>query len=64
MPTANPNPREIIGELNALAGGAKSAQELMEGITKLLRQKMLRYNCVGFYKLEKEVCLNASQEIA
>ena len=52
MPTTNPNPREIIGELNALAASAKSARDLMEGITKLLHQKMLRYNWVGFYMLD------------
>jgi L-methionine (R)-S-oxide reductase len=54
MPGSNPNPREIIGELNALAASAASAQDLMESITKLLHQKMLRYNWVGFYMLEKE----------
>jgi L-methionine (R)-S-oxide reductase len=54
MLATSPNPREVIGELNALASGATSAQELMEGITKLLHEKMLRYNWVGFYMLEKE----------
>jgi GAF domain-containing protein len=54
MSGANPNTREVTDELNALAAGAKSAQDLMEGITKLLHQKMLRYNWVGFYMLEKE----------
>jgi L-methionine (R)-S-oxide reductase len=54
MLAASPNPREVIGELNALASGATSAQELMEGITKLLHQKMLCYNWVGFYMLEEE----------
>jgi L-methionine (R)-S-oxide reductase len=54
MPAANPNSREMIGELNVLAASASSAQDLMEGITKLLHQKMLRYNWVGFYMLEKE----------
>jgi L-methionine (R)-S-oxide reductase len=54
MPATSPNRREVIGDLNALASSATSAQELMEGITKLLHQKMLRYNWVGFYMLEKE----------
>jgi L-methionine (R)-S-oxide reductase len=54
MLVTSPTSREVIGELNALASGATSAQELMEGITKLLHQKMLRYNWVGFYMLEKE----------
>jgi L-methionine (R)-S-oxide reductase len=54
MPEANTNFREVTMELNSLAGSATSAQQLMEGITKLLHQKMLRYNWVGFYMLEKE----------
>lgn len=53
MADANINFREVTNELNALASGATSAQQLMEGITKLLHQKMLRYNWVGFYMLEK-----------
>jgi L-methionine (R)-S-oxide reductase len=54
MPDASISFREIANELNALADGATSAQQLMEGITKLLHQKMLRYNWVGFYMLEKD----------
>lgn len=54
MPTANPNTRELFDDLNALGASANSARELMEGIAKLLHQKMLRYNWVGFYMLEKE----------
>ena len=53
MATANPDTAELISQLNVLAAGATSAQQLMEGITKLLHQKMLRYNWVGFYMLEK-----------
>jgi L-methionine (R)-S-oxide reductase len=58
MPATNANRREVIGDLNALASSAQSARELMEGITKLLHQKMLRYNWVGFYLLEKEGALD------
>jgi L-methionine (R)-S-oxide reductase len=54
MATTNAEVAELTGQLNALAVGARSSQELMEGITKLLHQKMLRYNWVGFYMLEKE----------
>jgi L-methionine (R)-S-oxide reductase len=54
MATTNADVAELTSQLNALAAGAKSSQELMEGITKLLHQKMLRYNWVGFYMLEKE----------
>jgi L-methionine (R)-S-oxide reductase len=53
MPEANTNFREVTNELNSLAAGATSAQQLMADITKLLHQKMLRYNWVGFYMLEK-----------
>ena len=53
MPEAKINFREVTNELSALAARATSAQQLMEGITKLLHQKMLRYNWVGFYMLEK-----------
>src|SRR5271155_2947647 len=53
MATANPDIAELTNQLNALAASATSAQQLMEGITKLLHQKMLRYNWVGFYMLEK-----------
>jgi L-methionine (R)-S-oxide reductase len=54
MATANSDVVELTSQLNALAASATSAQHLMEGITKLLHQKMLRYNWVGFYMLEKE----------
>ena len=54
MATANTDIADLTGQLNALAAGATSAQQLMEGITKLLHQKMLRYNWVGFYMLEKD----------
>ena len=54
MATANPDIAELTNQLNALAASATSAQQLMEGITKLLHQKMLRYNWVGFYMLEKD----------
>ena len=50
----DPKPRELIVELNALAVRATSAQELMTSIAKLFDQKMLKYNWVGFYMLEKE----------
>jgi putative methionine-R-sulfoxide reductase with GAF domain len=37
-----------------MAREASSSQELMRGIAQLLNQKMLKYNWVGFYMLEKE----------
>ena len=54
MATVNPDIAELTSQLSALAVSATSARQLMEGITKLLHQKMLRYNWVGFYMLEKE----------
>jgi L-methionine (R)-S-oxide reductase len=54
MPDASISFREVNNELNALADGVTSAQQLVEGITRLLHQKMLRYNWVGFYMLEKD----------
>jgi L-methionine (R)-S-oxide reductase len=54
MADANINFREVTNALNALAVDATSAQQLMEGIAELLHQKMLRYNWVGFYMLERD----------
>jgi len=41
--------REALARLNA---EARSADRLMQGITVLLQEKMLKYNWVGFYMLE------------
>jgi len=43
---------EIRLELNALAQAASTAQELMQTMVKLLHERMLKYNWVGFYMLE------------
>src|ERR1035438_6277395 len=43
---------EIRLELNALAQAAPTAQELMQTMVKLLHERMLKYNWVGFYLLE------------
>jgi L-methionine (R)-S-oxide reductase len=43
---------EIRLELNALAQAASTAQELMQAMVKLLHERMLKYNWVGFYLLE------------
>lgn len=40
-------------ELQRLVATAQSAGELMEKITRLLHGRMLKYNWVGFYMLEK-----------
>ena len=43
---------EIRSELSALAETLPSAQELMRSMAKLLHERMLKYNWVGFYMLE------------
>jgi L-methionine (R)-S-oxide reductase len=43
---------EIRDELTELAQAVPSAQELMRGMAKLLHERMLKYNWVGFYMLE------------
>ena len=40
-------------EVDRLGSSAKSPEQLMSGIVKLLHQNMLTYNWVGFYMLEK-----------
>jgi L-methionine (R)-S-oxide reductase len=51
---ANPEPKDLIPELDALAAAATSAHELMTGIVTLLHKNLLKYNWVGFYMIEKE----------
>ena len=49
------NPRkvdEVRKEAGRLSSEAPRADQLMEGITVLLNQQMLKYNWVGFYMLE------------
>jgi len=43
---------EVRNEVTALAQAAPTAQELMEGVCRLLHERMLKYNWVGFYMLE------------
>jgi L-methionine (R)-S-oxide reductase len=50
----NPQPNELIPELDALAAAAKSSQGLMNDIVTLLHKHLLKYNWVGFYMIEKE----------
>ena len=44
--------KELRSEVEQLAALAKSSRELMSGIVKLLHERMLKYNWVGFYMLE------------
>jgi L-methionine (R)-S-oxide reductase len=43
---------EIRSELSELAQAVPTAQELMQSMVKLLHERMLKYNWVGFYMLE------------
>ncbi|HVO82245.1 MAG TPA: GAF domain-containing protein [Terriglobales bacterium] len=52
MPTSSKS-EDIKKELHELALAATSADHLMSGVAKLLHERMLKYNWVGFYMLEK-----------
>jgi L-methionine (R)-S-oxide reductase len=43
---------DIRNELSELAQAVPTAQELMQTMVKLLHERMLKYNWVGFYMLE------------
>src|SRR5262249_23198579 len=43
---------EVRNEIAALAKAAPTAQDLMQKMVKLLHERMLKYNWVGFYMLE------------
>src|ERR1700730_4607587 len=43
---------EVRNEIAALAQSAPSARDLMQGVCRLLHERMLKYNWVGFYMLE------------
>jgi len=43
---------EIRAEVTALEQSVPTAQELMRSMVKLLHERMLKYNWVGFYLLE------------
>jgi GAF domain-containing protein len=43
---------EVRNEVTALAQAAPTAKDLMQGVCKLLHERMLKYNWVGFYMLE------------
>jgi len=43
---------EVRNQVEALAQAAPTAKDLMEGVCKLLHERMLKYNWVGFYMLE------------
>ena len=43
---------EVRNEITELAEASPSADELMRSMAKLLHERMLKYNWVGFYMLE------------
>jgi len=43
---------EVRSEVTTLALAALTARDLMQGVCKLLHERMLKYNWVGFYMLE------------
>src|SRR5271166_4266897 len=51
MPTTT-RIEEVRSEIAALAETACVAKDLMQGVCKLLHDRMLKYNWVGFYLLE------------
>ncbi len=44
--------KEVRKEISALAEESATAKALMQGVCKLLHERMLKYNWVGFYILE------------
>ena len=54
MPPQTTKSSEFTPQLDQLAAKAASADELMLGIVSLLHEKLLKYNWVGFYMLDKE----------
>ncbi|MCU1302600.1 MAG: putative sensor protein [Candidatus Sulfotelmatobacter sp.] len=43
---------EVRNEITALAQASSTATEVMQGVCRVLHQRMLKYNWVGFYMLE------------
>jgi GAF domain-containing protein len=54
MMTTNLKSADLISEVDALEKSAVSAEGLMQSIVALLHEKLIKYNWVGFYMLEKE----------
>lgn len=51
MPTAT-RIEEVRNEVNQLAQSSSTAMDFMQQLCKLLNERMLKYNWVGFYMLE------------
>jgi L-methionine (R)-S-oxide reductase len=46
---------EVRTEIEHLNSSARNADQFMDAVARLLHGKMLKYNWVGFYMLEKDV---------
>ena len=46
-------PQQVANELDAIGSSAASAQELMSKVVEHLHARMLKYNWVGFYMIDK-----------
>lgn len=44
---------EVRSEIAELANAASTPEELMQGVCQLLHERMLKYNWVGFYMLQR-----------
>jgi L-methionine (R)-S-oxide reductase len=51
MPVAT-RMEEVRNEITALAQATRTGTDLMQGVCKVLHERMLKYNWVGFYMLE------------
>ena len=50
---ASAKAQDVRSQIDHLGFSAKTADQLMTGIVKVLHENMLKYNWVGFYLLEK-----------
>ena len=50
--TTTPKAGDVKSEVDGLAATARSASQFMAQVVKLLHERMLKYNWVGFYMLE------------
>jgi GAF domain-containing protein len=54
MPAAKAETQLLTKELDTLAATATSAPDLMASVVEHLHERMLKYNWVGFYMIERE----------
>lgn len=54
MTTTTVKASDLIPQLDELAKSARTATDLMNSVVALLHEKLVKYNWVGFYMIEKE----------